>query len=121
MPKVKIASVSEGMVVTADVKNMDHMLLIPAGCALTGKHISILNAWGIAEVHVESGGAAEVSGDILEQLPAETLAQIRKELTGVFWDPIDKSPVQAETFELVFHRKAGQIAGQVTCSHEPEY
>ncbi|MEI6786294.1 MAG: hypothetical protein WCQ21_35895 [Verrucomicrobiota bacterium] len=121
MPKVKIASVREGMVVTADVKNMDTMLLIPAGCVLTEKHINILNAWGIAEVQVESGGTAEVSGDILEQLPAETLAQVRKDLTAIFWDPIDKGAVQAETFDLVLRRKARQVVGQTANPHESEY
>ena len=121
MPKIKIASVREGMVVTADVKNMDNMLLIPAGCALTEKHVNILNAWGIAEIQVESGGAAEVSGDILEQLPAETLEQTRKDLAGIFWDPIDKSAVQAEMFDLVLRRKARQIVGQIASPHEPEY
>ena len=122
MPKVKIASVREGMVVTADVKNMDNMLLIPAGCALTEKHVNILNAWGIAEVQVESGGTAEVSGDILEQLPPETLERIRQDLAGMFWDPIDKSPVQAEAFDLVLRRKARQIVGQTASPpHEPEH
>jgi hypothetical protein len=115
MPKVKIASVCEGMVVTADIKNMDNMLLIPAGCVVTEKHINILNAWGIAEVQVESGGAAEVSGDILEQLPPEVLEQIRRELTGIFWEAIDKNSLQAETFDLVLRRKARQIAGQQAC------
>ena len=112
MPRVKIASVREGMVVTADVKNMDNMLLIPAGCALNEKHVNILNAWGIAEVQVESGGTAEVSGDILEQLPPETLEQTRRDLAGIFWDPIDKCSVQAETFDLALRRKALQIVGQ---------
>jgi len=113
--------VREGMVVTAEVKNMDNMLLIPTGCVLTEKHIGILNAWGIAEVQVESGGAAEESGDILQQMPAETLDQIRSELTGIFWDPIDKSTVQAETFDLVLRRKARQIAAQKACPDGREH
>jgi hypothetical protein len=111
----------EGMVVTADVKNMDNMLLIPAGCVLTEKHIDVLNAWGIAEVQVEAGVAAEESGDILQQISAETLEQIRKELSGIFWEPMNKGPVQAETFDLALRRKARQIAGQVACPHEPEH
>jgi hypothetical protein len=119
MPKVKVAAVHEGMVVTADVKNMDNMLLIPAGCVLTEKHINILNAWGISEVQVESGGAAEDTGDILQQLPAETLEQLRKELAGIFWDPIDKSPVQAETFDLALRRKIRQVISQPASRHDP--
>ena len=109
------------MVVTADVKNMDNMLLIPAGCIVTEKHINILNAWGVTEVQMESGGAAEVSGDILEQLPAETLEQTRRELSDMFWEPIEKNPVQAETFNLVLRRKARQIVGQQANPHDTEY
>jgi hypothetical protein len=109
------------MVVAADVKNMDNMLLIPAGCAVTEKHINILNAWGVTEVQMESGGAAEVSGDILEQLPAETLEQTRRQLSGIFWEPIDKNPVQTETFDLVLRRKARQIVGQQAHHHDTEY
>jgi hypothetical protein len=112
MSKVKVTAVREGMIVTADVKNMDNMLLIPAGCVLTEKHINIFNAWGITEVQVESGGAAEDPGDILQQLPPETLEQILKELAGIFWDPIDKSPVQAETFDLALRRKVRQVVSQ---------
>ena len=115
MPRVKLASVREGMVVTADVKNMDNMLLIPAGCVLTEKHINILNAWGIPEVLLESEGAAEEAGDILQQVPAETREQIRRELTGIFWEPIEKSSIQAETFDLVLRRKVKQIIAQKAC------
>ena len=121
MPNVKVASVREGMVVTADVKNMDNMLLIPAGCVLTEKHIDIFNAWGITEVQVESGGEAEDTGDILQQLPAEALEQLRNELAGVFWDPIDKSAIQAEMFDLVLHRKAKQITVPKAPPHDCEH
>ena len=121
MPKVKLASLRKEMMVTAEVKNMDNMLLIPAGCAVTEKHINILNAWGVTEVQMESGGAAEVSGDILEQLSAETLEQTRRQLSGIFWEPIDKNPVQAATFDLVLRRKATQIVGQQAHLHDTEY
>jgi hypothetical protein len=117
MPKVKLAIVREGMVVTADVKNMDCMLLIPAGCVLTEKHINVLNTWGIAEVQLESDATVEDSGDVLQGMPAEILEQTRSELTRIFWDPIDKSSVQAEAFDLVLRRKAGQITGQEARPH----
>jgi hypothetical protein len=121
MPKIKLASVREGMVVTADVKNMDHMLLISAGCALTEKHINVLHAWGIGEVQIESGTAVNDSDDILQEISAEVLEHTRQELTGIFWDPIDKSAVQAEAFDLVLHRKARQLTGQKVRPHACEY
>jgi hypothetical protein len=121
MSKVKLATVREGMVVTADIKNMDHMLLIPAGCVLTEKLIDVLHTWGIAEVQLESDATVEDSGDILQELPAEILEQTRSELTRIFWDPIDKSPVQAEAFDLVLRRKARQITGNESRRHGREY
>jgi hypothetical protein len=97
------------------------MLLIPAGCVLTEKHIHVLNTWGIAEVQLESGAAVEDAGDVLQEMPPEMLEQTRRELIGIFWDPIDKSSVQAEVFDLVLRRKARQITGQKTRPHGREY
>ncbi len=116
MPRIKLGLVREGMVVTADVKNMDNMLLIPAGCVLTEKHIHILNAWGISEMQVEAG-ASEEAPDILQRIPAEELEKLRRQLTELFWDPIDKNAVQAETFDLVLRRKARQtMKGKVAAN-----
>ncbi len=96
------------MVVTAEVKNIDNMLLIPAGCALTEKHIQVLNAWGIAEVQVQSCDGAEDSRDILQSLSPERLQQLTDELKSIFWDPIESGPVQQEVFGLALRRKAKQ-------------
>ena len=112
MPKVKTESLQEGMVVTTDVKNMDNMLLIPAGCALTEKHINILNAWGIPEIQVQSSDNSEDSKDILQKLPPATLTKITRELHAVFWEPVDKNPIQREVFDLVLRRAARQALGQ---------
>ena len=109
MPKVKIASVHEGMVVAADVKNMDNMLLIPSGCALTEKHIDICNAWGITEVQVEATGAPEDGGDVLQQVPPEVLEKVRAELAETFWEPLAKDTLQAVTFDLVLRRKVRHL------------
>jgi len=97
------------MLVTADVKNMDNMLLLPAGCVLTERHISILNAWGIAEIQVEACKGTEDSRDALQKLPAESLQKLTADLKQIFWDPVDIGPVEAETFNLVLRRKARQM------------
>jgi len=112
MPKLKLESLQEGMLVTTDVKNMDNMLLIPAGCALTEKHINILNAWGIPEVQVQSCDGSEDSGDILQKLPPGTLAKITDDLKAIFWEPIDKNAVQKEVFDQVLRRTARQMLGK---------
>jgi hypothetical protein len=99
------------MVVTGDVRNLDNMLLIPAGCALSERHINILCAWGIAEIQVEACEAAEDSRDLLQELPPGRLEQLTQELAATFWEPVDKGPVQQEVFNLVLRRQAKRALG----------
>jgi hypothetical protein len=121
MPKVKLAAVVEGMVVSADVRNMDNMLLIPAGCILTEKHIDILNAWGVAELQVETGSTPEEDGDILKRIPPESLQKVRVELTAIFWEPSEEGTVQEEIFDLVLRRKVQQMVNPKTHSYRREH
>lgn len=97
------------MIVTVDVRNLDNMLLIPAGCALTDRQVNILNAWGIAEIQVEACGDSEGLADPVQQLPPETLEPLRRDLEAAFWEPVDTSPVQQEVFNLVLRRRAKQV------------
>jgi hypothetical protein len=108
MPNVKLESLQEGMIVAADVRNLDNMLLIPAGCALSGRQIAILSSWGIADIQVEACGDSEDLGDLLQQLPPETLEQFTRDLKAAFWELADESPVQQEVFNLVLRRRAKQ-------------
>jgi hypothetical protein len=101
-----VESLREGMQVTEEVKNMDNMLLIPAGCIVTERHINLLNAWGIAEIRVESLGETDEASDVLQRLPANVLAKLTDELKLIFLEPVDKHPIQAEVFNLVLRRKA---------------
>jgi len=94
------------MIVTGDVRNLDNMLLIAAGCALSERHINILCAWGIAEIQVEACEAAEDARDLLQELPPARLEQLTRELASTFWEPVDKGPVQQEVFNLVLRRQA---------------
>jgi hypothetical protein len=111
MPKIRTEALRAGLVVATEVKNMDNMLLVPAGCVITEKHISILSAWGISEVEVEAGEGVEEVRDILEQLAPERVKELSEGLAAVFWDPVDKHPVQAEVFKLALRRKAQQLHG----------
>jgi hypothetical protein len=111
MPNVKLESLQVGMVVTTDVRNMDNMLLIPAGCALSERQIDVLNAWGIPEIQVQASDDSEESTDILQRIPPETLAKLTGELESIFWEPTDEGSVQAELFNLVLRRRARQVLG----------
>ena len=106
MPKVKIEQLTEGMVVTSEVKSMDNMLLLPAGCKLTEKHINILQAWGVAEVEIENAGPAAQPVDPLARLSPEELARLTEQTQGLFWELDLGNPVQATVFNLILRRRA---------------
>src|SRR5262245_41042626 len=101
MPKIKIDLLKEGMVVAADIKNMDDMLLIPAGATISGKHIGILQSWGLTEVDVEAAGVVEAPADPLAELPPEVASRLREEVKAQFWKLDEADPVQMEIFRLV--------------------
>jgi hypothetical protein len=111
MPKVKLDLLRAGMMVTADVKNADDMLLIPAGYALTEKQIDMLSAWGIAEIQVQTEDGMDDGGDPLQKLSPETLEKVTRELEAIFWTPVDANPIQKAVFDLVLRRKARQLPG----------
>jgi len=106
MPKIKTESLQPGMVVSSDVKNMDNMLLIPAGGTLTERQIDILNAWGIAEIDVKVSAQVQEEADPLSKLSAEALEKLSSELKSLFWKADEKDPVFQEIFKLILRRRA---------------
>ncbi len=99
------------MVVASDVKNIDHMLLIPAGCTLTERQINILQAWGVSEIEVQNSTSSE-DADPVAKLPAETVARLTAEIRGRFFKPDDTNPVCAEIFKLMLQRRARKLAAK---------
>jgi hypothetical protein len=95
------------MVVSSDVKNIDNMLLIPTGCALTARQISILQAWGVTEIDVEKAdAAADSQTDILTKLAPETVARLTEELKACYWRVEETDPTFLEIFNLMLRRSA---------------
>lgn len=108
MPKIKLDAVTEGMIVAADVKNMDDMLLIPAGCELTARHINILRTWGISEIQTEGNDAPNP----LTTIAPEVLRRLQDELSKIFWNYDPNFPAQQEVFRLALLRRARTAATQ---------
>jgi hypothetical protein len=106
MPKIKTEQLQEGMVVAAEVKNMDNMLLLPAGCKLTQKHINILEAWGVPEVTIENAGQAPEPVNPLAQMSPADLARLTVQTKALFWELDLGNPVQAAVFNGVLRRRA---------------
>jgi len=107
MPRVKTESLQEGMVVSADVKNIDNMLLIPSGCTLTARQIGILQAWGVTDIDVKASGDAE-NLDALAAMPADALERLTAEVRAGFWKADDADPVFAELFKVILRRRANR-------------
>jgi hypothetical protein len=105
MPKVKVEHLKVGMVVSADVKNMDDMLLLPAKCLLTEKHIEILQAWGIPEVMIEGAGDIANTADLLARIPPEQLARLTEETRALFWEYDENQPFHAALLNLILRRR----------------
>lgn len=99
------------MVVATDVKNIDNMLLIPAGCSLTLRQIEILQAWGVSEIDVQSSAAIE-EADPLTKLAPELVAQMAAEIRSLFWQPDDTNPVFGEIFRVMLRRQARRAFGK---------
>jgi hypothetical protein len=110
MPKIKIDFIQEGMVVGSDVKNIDNMLLVPAGSALTERQINILKAWGVIEVEVI---ARETGSSPLAKLPSEELDRLLTEVRERFWEVDETNPVFMEIFKLVLHRHVRSNADEL--------
>ena len=104
MPRINIESVKEGMVVAGDVKNIDSMLLVPAGCTLSERQINILNAWGVTEVDVVLAEGCEDT-DPMAKFSAEELEKMTAEIKERFWQVDETNPVFIEIFKLVLERR----------------
>jgi len=109
MPKVKLNKLKEGMVVEQDVRNLDDMLILPAGCVLTERYINLLQCWGVSEVTVQAAAAEEASSDPLAMLSPEALARLTQETEARFWKYDAANPVEQEILRLVIRRKARQM------------
>jgi molybdopterin biosynthesis enzyme len=107
--RIKSEALQPGMVVAREVKNIDGMLLVPAGCELTERQINILQAWGVVEVDVESSAQIAQAHDPLAQLPPETVARLTAELRARYWKPDEFGPVPAEIFRLMLLRQARRL------------
>jgi hypothetical protein len=105
MPRIKTEQLTEGMVVSADVKNMDNMLLIAAGAPLSKRQINILQAWGVQEVDVEDSSSSP-DLDPLAMLPPAVRDKLTQEVKALFWEADEANPVFAVVFKWILERQA---------------
>jgi HD-like signal output (HDOD) protein len=105
MPRLSYRDLEPGVVVSEDVRNPRGQLLIPAGTALTEKHLNALKLWGISAVSVDAGDASagderteEVSSEALEQ------ARVRAEELLALNGSAGGHPARAALFDICVGR-----------------
>jgi hypothetical protein len=106
MARIKTDQLQPGMVVVSDVKNMDDMLLLPAGCELSERHIRILRAWGIADVPVDGCGDDSASPGAASAEPAVFAPERVAQLKTRFWRWNEDDLVQREIIRVLLRRKS---------------
>lgn len=99
------------MTVSCDVKNIDNMLILPAGGALTERQIDILRAWGVEEIDIQVAEGVMEDADPLAKLSPETVATMTAALKARFWKPDENHPAFREIMKLMLQRCARETAG----------
>jgi hypothetical protein len=112
MPRVNASALQVGMKVEADVRNSDDMLLIPAGCELTERHLTILESWGIAEIQATLPEGMEDPSDPLSRLEPAELETLTTEVRARFWEIDEKDPAAMEIFQVMLRRHARRHAAR---------
>ena len=106
MIRVKTDKLQAGMVVAADVANMDGMLLMPAGCEISERHLRILRTWGIPEVAIEGAEGADGSASSLQEAPLAATPEQVERMIARFWSFNRENPVHQEILRLLLRRQS---------------
>ncbi|MEM9160069.1 MAG: hypothetical protein AAGB46_13570 [Verrucomicrobiota bacterium] len=99
----------EGMVLAADVFNLDGQILFTKGVELTARQIDILQSWGIQNVEIEGGDDAIIEDD-LDNFPPAIIAKAERLVSDRF--KLAKSPHPAVEIihKMCVTQKAKEIA-----------
>ncbi len=102
MTKVKIENLRAGMILAADIKNMDDVLLAPAGCEVSDRFINIFQTWGINEVQIEGAEDAQEAVEVEVTVTPEILDEMKAQ----FWSLDETNPVHVEILNIMARRLA---------------
>ena len=111
MPTVRIGSITEGLVLSCDVKDLNGRLLLRQGVVISDRHIKLFKSWGVTEVEVVSLPTVEVSSAQLtpeEKAAFEMKSSSSTELMNIFARNDLNHPMIRELFEICVARKAKQ-------------
>ena len=83
MGKINTENLEEGMVLNADVKSGNQVLLAK-GVKLSNKHINIFKSWGVNAVEIDGACEQDITNKKLEKISPQDRKRIETELAGRF-------------------------------------
>lgn len=111
MAIITIDNLAPGMLLRSNVCDRSGRMLLPAGNALTEKHLKIFRTWGISEADVEGDEngepTAHASGREFE--PA-LLSEAEAAVTGLFVHNNPEHPVIGELMRICVQRRIDHVS-----------
>jgi hypothetical protein len=104
-----IDTLEVGMEVSADVMNVNGMLLIPKGTILSDRHLRMLRNWGVDAVHITGVSTATQEPEV--KLPPETLLEATKQVNNRFKFVSSKLGVVEAIRQMAIKRTARRLHG----------
>lgn len=110
-PRVQldVDDLAEGMVLAEDINDQQGRLLMPAGTALTARHLRAFQLWGIQVVRIRGEGAGPEQ-DLRDPTPEEVAtaeAELRPRFRGDAAHPFTAELLRLCARRLAHHRLHG--------------
>lgn len=104
-----VDKLTAGMVLAADVFNVNRGLLLGKGTVLTERHLRILKTWGIERVGIVHEGSDAETGAAEPELPAAAVQAATARVDRLFRFVTSTPPGILELRQLAIQRGARQI------------
>lgn len=109
MPKIDVVDVKEGMVIAADVFNLNGQLLMPKGITIAEKHVWLLKSWGVQQLEVEKTGQDDAN--VSTQITEEEAKLFEGQLREIFGEIKEDELWAKHLFDLCLERKVLKAKG----------
>ena len=113
MPTVRIGSITEGLTLSSDVKDLNGRLLLRQGVSIQDRHIKLFKSWGVTEVEVvelPTEAPAAVNAPLSDEEKGKQVVKSNSStaLADIFARNDLNHPMIHELFEICVARKAKQ-------------
>jgi hypothetical protein len=113
MARMAIETLTPGLKLNKPVFNLNGILLLKAGEALTAKHLGIFKTWGVREVDVLQEDGAEPAVGAEPAGPPELLARARREVAHRFRrSGVEGNAVMAEIHRVAERRQIARLLAE---------